>query len=50
MCDGRTTLTVAHRVSTIMDSDMIFVFEKGGIAENGKFKDLKRFSDHKYEE
>lgn len=33
MCEGRTTLTVAHRVTTIMDSDKIFVFEKGGVAE-----------------
>lgn len=28
-----TTITVAHRVKTIMNSEMIYVFDKGGIAE-----------------
>ena len=35
--EGMTTITVAHRVKTIMNSDMIYVFDKGGIKESGKF-------------
>lgn len=41
-----TTITVAHRVKTIMNSDMIYVFSKGGIAERGKFKDLSMFKNY----
>lgn len=33
-----TTITVAHRVKTIMNSDMIYVLDKGGVLEKGKFK------------
>ena len=36
--EGRTTITIAHRVKTIMNSDLIYVLDKGGIAEKGKFK------------
>lgn len=44
--DGRTTVTIAHRVKTIMNSDMVYVFEKGGIKESGKFKDISMFRDY----
>lgn len=36
----RTTLTVAHRLSTIKDADCIFVFLKGRIEEAGTHKEL----------
>jgi len=35
-----TTVTVAHRLSTIMDSDQIAVINKGSIAEQGTHKEL----------
>lgn len=35
-----TTVTVAHRLSTIMDSDQIAVINKGSIAELGTHKEL----------
>lgn len=35
-----TTITVAHRVKTIMNSEMIYIFDKGGISEKGKFREL----------
>ena len=38
---GKTFLVIAHRFSTIKDSDIIFVFKKGeGIVEKGKYQEL----------
>lgn len=38
--EGRTTVAVAHRLSTIMDFDMIVVFIGGKIVEFGTHSDL----------
>jgi ATP-binding cassette subfamily C protein len=35
-----TRLTVAHRLSTIMDADRIFVLHQGQIAEEGTYEEL----------
>lgn len=36
----RTTLIIAHRLSTVVDADEIIVLEKGRIAERGKHDEL----------
>ncbi|KAJ5641516.1 hypothetical protein N7490_005516 [Penicillium lividum] len=39
---GRTTIAVAHRLSTIQNADIIYVFEDGKIAEAGNHIELMR--------
>ena len=37
---GRTTLVIAHRLSTVQQADQIIVMEEGRVAEQGKHDDL----------
>jgi ATP-binding cassette subfamily B protein len=38
----RTTVVVAHRLSTLRDADRILVFDQGRIVESGGFEELER--------
>ena len=40
MGQGRTVITIAHRLSTVVDSNQIIVLEKGEIAERGTHEEL----------
>ena len=40
MLKGRTSITIAHRLSTVVESDRIFYLEKGQVVESGKHGDL----------
>jgi ATP-binding cassette subfamily B protein len=37
---GRTTIVIAHRLSTVRSANKILVFERGGIAEQGSHSQL----------
>jgi ATP-binding cassette subfamily B protein len=37
---GRTSLVIAHRLATILDSDRIIVMNQGAVCQAGKHADL----------
>lgn len=37
---GRTTVAVAHRLSTIQKADVIYVFDQGKVVEAGTHREL----------
>ena len=44
LCQGRTTLAIAHRLHTVSHADRIFVIEGGQVVESGRNDELLRKS------
>ena len=42
LCQGRTTIVIAHRLHTVVDADRIFVIEDGAVVESGRHDELLR--------
>jgi ATP-binding cassette subfamily B protein len=42
LCEGRTTLAIAHRLHTVSHADRIHVIEGGHVVESGRHDDLLR--------
>jgi ABC transporter, permease/ATP-binding protein len=45
---GRTTITIAHRLTTVQNADLIIVMTKDGIIERGSHKELMDKKDYYY--
>lgn len=40
LMEGKTTIIIAHRLSTVRDVDVIFMIENGKIIESGNYDEL----------
>jgi ATP-binding cassette, subfamily B, bacterial len=48
LMQGRTTIVIAHRLSTLADMDRILVFHKGAIAEEGTQENLLKIKGGRF--
>jgi ATP-binding cassette subfamily B protein len=48
LCEGRTTLVIAHRLSTVANADEICVIERGQLVERGRHAELMAKGDTYY--
>jgi ATP-binding cassette subfamily B protein len=42
LCQGRTTVAIAHRLHTVSHADRIYVIEDGQVSESGRHDELLR--------
>lgn len=49
LMEGKTTVTVAHRLSTVKNSDIIFCMDQGKIVEAGTHEELYARKGHYYQ-
>jgi ABC-type multidrug transport system fused ATPase/permease subunit len=47
--EGRTSIIIAHRLTTIRKVDRIFVINQGRLAETGSHQELSSLSDGIYQ-
>ena len=47
---GRTTIVIAHRLTTIQNADQIYVFDKGSVVELGTHETLMSKEGGKYQD
>lgn len=40
LCEDKTVLMIAHRLSTVVNADRIFVIDRGCVAEQGAHEEL----------
>ena len=45
LAKGRTVIMIAHRLSTVVNADRIYVLKEGRLAESGSFAELSRQAD-----
>ena len=45
---GHTSLVIAHRIETILDSERIYMFDRGEILEEGSYRELIAKRRHFY--